>query len=152
MNTKNLWIASLGGAVLSLLATNLPYIGFINCLLCAGFWGSAIFAVWLYRRLNGTLTVGEAIRIGALSGLLAGVIGFLLSFFNLAGAQALLSGFEQVLPADAMGDVQEIPGAIGIIINLMGVGLEVVFGMFGGWIGGAILRTDRMMEKVGEQK
>jgi hypothetical protein len=147
MNTKNLWIASLSGAALSLLVTNLPYIGFVNCLFCAGFWGSAIFAVWLYRRLGGTLTVGEGIRVGALSGLLAGVIGFLLSFVNLAGIQSLLSGFEQVLPPDVMGDVQNIPDWVGTIINLLGVLMEVFFGIVGGWIGSAFFRTDRMAKK-----
>jgi len=147
MSTRNLWIASLSAAALSLLVTNLPYIGFVNCLLCVGFWGSAIFAVWLFRRLGGTLTVGEGIRVGALSGLLAGLIGFLLSFVNLAGVQSLLNGFEQVLPPDVMGDVQELPAWAGILINLLGVVLEVIFGILGGWIGGAIFRTDRIVKK-----
>ena len=80
MNNKNLWIASLSGAAVSLLATNLPYIGLINCMLCAGFWGSAVFAVWLYRRLGGKVTIPEGIKIGALSGLIAWAIGLLLSF------------------------------------------------------------------------
>ncbi len=84
MNTKNLWIASLSGAILSLLVSNLPYIGFVNCLLCGGFWGSALFAVWLYQRLSGTLTVRQGVKIGALTGLLAGLIGFALSFVGLA--------------------------------------------------------------------
>ena len=43
MKNKNLWIASLAGAGVSLLASNLPFINLINCLLCAGFWGSAVF-------------------------------------------------------------------------------------------------------------
>ena len=149
MNTKNLWIAGLGGAALSLLATNLPYVGFINCLLCAAFWGSAIFAVWLYRRLGGTLTVGEGVRIGALSGLLAGVIGFLLSFVGLAGVESLLSGFEQTLPPDAIGDIKDIPAWAGIVINLLGVLIEVIFGIVGGWIGGVIFRTDRENRQAG---
>ncbi len=149
MNTKNLWIACLGGAALSLLVTNLPYLGFVNCLLCAAFWGSAIFAVWLYRRLSGTLTLRQGIAIGALSGLLAGVIGFLLSFAGLAGVQALMSGFEQTLPPEAMGDIQEIPAWAGTLMNLMGVLIEVVFGVIGGWIGGAIFRTDRQVAVSG---
>jgi hypothetical protein len=150
MNTKNLWIASLSGAAVSLLATNLPYVSFINCLLCAGFWGSAIFAVWLYRRLSGTLTVGDGVRIGALSGLLAGMIGFLLSFVGLAGVQVLTNSLRQSLPPDAIGDMQEIPAAVAIGMNLMGVVIEVIFGIVGGWIGGVIFRTDRVSSKIGE--
>ena len=146
MNTKNLWIAALSGAAASLLVTNLPYIGFVNCLLCAGFWGSAIFAVWLYRRLNGTLTVSNGVKIGALSGLIAWAVGFLLSFLGLAGIQGLLSGVGQMLPADATKDMQEIPAWAAILFNLSGVVFEAGFGAIGGWIGGVIFRTDRIQK------
>jgi len=151
MNAKNFWIASLSGAALSLLATNLPIVGFINCLLCAGFWGSAIFAVWLYRRLSGRLTVGESIRVGALSGLLAGLIGVLLSFTGLTGIQGLLSDLENTLPPEALGDIQALPDWGGTVINLLGALMEVVFGIIGGWIGGAIFRTDRLTKTNGAQ-
>jgi hypothetical protein len=147
MNTKNLWIAALGGAVLTTLVSNLPLIGFVNCLLCAGFWGSAIFAVWLYRRLNGTLTVGQGVRIGALAGLLAGVLGFLLSFAGLAGAQGFLNGARQFLPADATQGMNDIPAWAGWIFNLLGVIFNVGFGALGGWIGGAIFNPNRKNRK-----
>jgi hypothetical protein len=97
MNTKNLWIASASGAALSLLVSNLPIIGLVNCLLCSGFWGSAIFAVWLYQRLGGMVSIRQGIKIGALAGLIAGVIGFALSFVGLAGVQGFLNT-AQVLP------------------------------------------------------
>jgi len=151
MNSKNLWIAALSGAAVSLLVTNLPYIGFINCLLCAGFWGSALFAVWLYRRLNGTLTVSDGAKIGALSGLIAWAVGFLLSFVGLAGIQGLMSGAERFLPADATKGMQELPTWAATLINFMGILLEVIFGAIGGWIGGVIFRTDSKLEKQGEQ-
>ena len=143
MNTKNLWIATLSGAVLTTLVSNLPLIGFVNCLLCAGFWGSAIFAVWLYRRLNGTLTVGQGVRIGALTGLLAGVLGLFLSLVGLAGAQGFLNGARQFLPADATQGMNDIPAWGGWIFNLLGVIFNVGFGAMGGWIGGAILDPNR---------
>ena len=101
MNTKNLWIASLSGAVLTTLVSNLPFIGFVNCLLCGGFWGSAIFAVWLYRRLSGAVTIRQGVKIGLLTGLLAGLLGFGLSFAGLAGAQGFLNSAQSLLPADA---------------------------------------------------
>jgi hypothetical protein len=147
MNTKNLWIAALGGAVLTTLVSNLPFIGFVNCLLCAGFWGSAIFAVWLYRRLNGTLTVGQGVRIGALTGLLAGVLGLILSLVGLAGAQGFLNGARQFLPADATQGMNDIPAWGGWIFNLLGVISNVGFGALGGWIGGAIFNPNRKDRK-----
>ena len=101
MNTKNLLISSLvGGLVITVLA-NVPILNFINCLLCAGFWGGAVLAVWLYRRQSGSMTLGQAVGVGALSGLFAGVIGFLLSFTGLTGAQALLDSYAQFAPPDA---------------------------------------------------
>ena len=152
MNTKNLWIACLSGAGMSLLVTNLPYIGLINCLLCAGFWGSAIFAVWLYRRLNGNLTVSDGAKIGALSGLIAWAIGFLLSFTGLTGIQGMMNGAEQFLPAEATQGMQDIQTWAATLINFLSVLLEVTFGVIGGWIGGAIFRTDRMIVKDGDLK
>jgi hypothetical protein len=148
MNTKNVWIASLSAAALSLLVSNLPFIGFVNCLLCAGFWGSAIFAVWLYRRLSGTVTIREGVKLGALTGLIAGVLGFLLSFVGLAGAQGFLNGAQQFLPADATQGMNDIPAWGAYIFNLMGVVFNVVFGALGGWIGGIIFDPNR---KVGKE-
>ena len=151
MNTKNLWIAASVGAATSLLATNLPFVGLVNCLLCAGFWGSAILAVWLYRRLNGSLSVREALKVGALSGLIAGVVGFLLSFVGLAGVQAMMKGLGQFIPPEDLKGIQEIPAWAGWLINLLGVVVEVGFGALGGWIGGAFFRTDRAAGKPGGQ-
>jgi hypothetical protein len=147
MNTKNLWIAVLSGAVLTTLVSNLPFVGLVNFLCFAGFWASAIFAVWLYRRLNGTLTAGEAFRVGALTGLFAGLLGFVLSFLGVAGLQGLVNGIEQFIPADASTG-EEIPAWGALAFNLIGVLFNVIFGAFGGWIGGALFRSDRHAVKA----
>jgi hypothetical protein len=142
MNVKNLWIASLSGAVLTTLVSNLPIIGLVNCLLCAGFWGSAIFAVWLYRRQSGTLTVGQGVKIGALTGLCAGVLGFLLGFIGLAGAAGLSTVFNSVLPADATQGMNSVMASWGsIVFNLIGALFNIIFGTVGGFIGGSIFKT-----------
>jgi hypothetical protein len=143
MNTKNLWIAIASGAVLSLLVSNLPFIGFVNCFLCSGFWGSAIFAVWLYQRLGSTLTTRQGVKIGALSGLIAGVIGFALGFVGLAGAQGFLNTAQQFLPGDATQGMNDIPAWGAYIFNFLGVVLEVGFGALGGWIGALIFNRNR---------
>jgi len=138
MNTKNFWIAASSGAAASLLLANLPYLGFVNCLLCAGFWGSAVFAVWLYRRLTGTVSVREAVKLGAVSGLIAGVIGLLLSFLGVAGVQGLMKGLEGIIPAQDLQGMEQIPAWAGLIINIMGVVVEFGLGALGGLIGGSI--------------
>ena len=138
MNTRNLWIACLSGAVLTTLVSNLPIIGLVNCLLCAGFWGSAIFAVWLYRRLSGTPTTRQSVQIGVLTGLLAGLLGFALSFAGLSGAQGFLNTYGRLASPDAFKGMEDLPAWAGIVFNLMGVVFNVGFGALGGLIGGAL--------------
>jgi hypothetical protein len=149
MNSKNLWISVLSGAVLTTLVSNLPYIGFVNFLCFIGFWGSAIFAIWLYRRLNGTLTLADGLRIGALTGLCAGIMGFALSFLGVAGLQGIMNDVEGIIPADASGGNTDIPLLGAVAFNIFGVILNVLFGTIGGWIGGAIFRTDRVTKTAG---
>jgi hypothetical protein len=147
MNTKNLWIASLAGAVLTTLVSNLPLVGFVNCLLCGGFWGSAIFAVWLYRRLSGPVTIRQGVNIGLLTGLLAGVLGFGLSFAGLAGVQGLLNGAQKILPADATKGMADLPGWAALPLNFVGVLFNIGFGALGGWIGGILFNPNRASKK-----
>jgi hypothetical protein len=147
MNTKNLWIASLSGAALTTLVSNLPFVGFVNCLLCGGFWGSAIFAVWLYRRLSGAVTIRQGVNIGLLTGLLAGLLGLILSFAGLTGAQGFLNSAQKFLPADATQGMNAIPAWGALVFNFLGVVLNIGFGALGGWIGGIIFNPDRKAGK-----
>ena len=149
MNTKNMWIAVLSGAVLTTLVSNLPFIDMINFLCFAGFWASAIFAVWLYRKLTGSLVARQGGRIGALTGLIAGLVGFGLSFLGVAGFQGTANELAQVLPAEDMQAMADFPLWGMVIINLVGVLFNVFFGAVGGWIGGALFRTDRTAGKEG---
>ncbi len=139
MNTKNLLIAGLvGGLVITVLA-NVPILNFINCLLCAGFWGGAILAVWLYKRQTGSVTLGQAVAVGTLAGLFAGVIGFLLSFTGLTGAQALMDSYAQFVPSEAAAS-PPLEGAVAMAFNFLGLLTNIVFGAIGGLIGGAIFK------------
>jgi hypothetical protein len=147
MNKKNLWIAVAAGAALSLLLANVPLLNLINILLCAGFWVSPLFAVWLYRRLTGSVTLLDGVKIGVLTGLIAWAVGFLLSFVGLAGIQGIVNGAQALLPADAMG-TSDLSSLGATLFNLAGVLFETFFGLIGGLIGGAIFRTDRLVKKT----
>ena len=148
MNSRNLWIAGLSGAVLTTLFSNLPFIGIVNCVVCAWFWAGGVFAVWLYRRLGGgTPTMQQGLTIGALTGVLAGILGFALSFVGVSGLQGMVQG----LPADATSGVQDIPAWGVIVFNVIGVIFNVVFGTLGGWLAVRIFnRTGK--PAVAEQK
>ncbi len=147
MNNKNLWIACLSGAVLTTLVSNVPYVDMVNFLCFAGFWGGAIFAVWLFRRLSGTLDARQSIRIGLLTGLLAGILGFALSFFGLAGLQGTMNELSAVIPAEDLQATESIPLWGALVFNTCGVIFNIVFGMIGGWLGGLLFRTDRIVQK-----
>ncbi len=135
MNSKNLWIATVSGAVLTTLFSNLPFIGILNCVVCAWFWAGSMFAVWLYRRLGGEMpTMRQGLALGALTGLLAGVLGFALSFAGVSGLQGMMQG----LPADATSGMQDIPAWGVIVFNVMGVIFNIVFGTLGGWLAATI--------------
>jgi hypothetical protein len=141
MNTRNLLIASLLGGGLSLLLVNTPVVNLVNCLLCVGFWGPAILAVWVYKRLTGSVTLGQAVAIGALAGVWAGVIGFFLSFAGLAGAEGLLNSLRPLLPADSLPNLeQQAPAGAGMLITLVGVLVDIALGALGGLIGGSLFK------------
>jgi hypothetical protein len=72
----------------------------VNILCVAGFWGGAIFAVWLYRRLSGEVTARQSVRIGLLTGLFAGLLGFMLSLFGVAGLQGLVNELGAIAPSE----------------------------------------------------
>jgi hypothetical protein len=148
MNSKSFWTASVSGAVLSLLVSNLPIISFVNCLLCGGFWGSAIFAVWLYQRLGNEVSIRQGVSVGAVSGLISGILGFALSFVGLAGAQGFLNTAQQFLPPDATKGMEDLPIWGAYIFNFLGVILEVGFGALGGWIGAVIFDPNRKNRKA----
>lgn len=141
MNIRNMTVAVLIGAAVSVIFANVPILNLANCLLCAPFWASAILAVWIYKRQNGTLAMANAVVIGIAVGLVAGLIGFLLSFIGWAGGAALINSYKSFLPADS--GVQIPAEAPDILINLCGVLIEIVFGAIGGLIGGALFRTNK---------
>ena len=136
MNTKNLWIAALIGAVVTTFFANFPVINFLNCLVCLPFWGGPLLAVWFYKRQSGTMNMNQAIYVGLLAGFLAGVFGFLFSLIGMAGAAGLMNQLNQYLPPE------EVPvlftGATALMFTLMGVITNIIFGLIGGMVGGAI--------------
>ncbi len=139
MNAKNLVIASLIGAVLTVFFSTVPILSCTNCLLCAPYWASAIFAVWIYRRLTGTLTLGQGVLIGLVAGMLAGLVGFVLNIIGLANSTEVLKSVQSYIPSDANID---IPMKTSVNFSC-GIGFEFIFSVIGGLIGGALFRTDK---------
>jgi hypothetical protein len=141
MNTKHLLIASLTGGLISTVLVNTPFVNWINLLICAGFWIGPIVAVWLYRRQEGVVALNQAMLIGILTGMWHGVFGVLLSPLGLAGAGGVLNGLSQVVPTQDL--LPALTGIGGLMFNLVGIVVDMVFGFVGGMVGGAIFGARR---------
>ena len=146
MNTKHLFTASFVGGLISIVLVNTPFVNLINLLICAGFWIGPIVAVWLYRRLDGTLTLRQAMITGILAGAWHGLFGLLLSPLGLAGAGGLLNEMRPFVSAQDWPDLETpLTGLGGMLFNLVGVAIDVAFGFIGGLIGGAVFGARRAM-------
>jgi hypothetical protein len=144
MNTKHLLIASLAGGLLSTVLANTPFVNLINVLLCVGFWVGPIVAVWLYKRLDGALTLRQALITGLLAGAWHALFGMLLSPLGLAGAGSLLNDLRPFMSAQDLPDVEStLSGVGGMLFNLFGGLIDIVFGLLGGLIGGKIFASRR---------
>jgi hypothetical protein len=145
MNTKYLLAATLAGGLISLMLVNIPFVNLINLLVCAGFWIGPIIAVWLYRRLDGVVTLRQAMVIGLLAGAWHGLFGLVLSPLGLAGAGGLLNGLRPFMSTQDLPDLETaLTGIGGMLFNLVGIFIDLVFGFLGGLIGGAIFGPRRV--------
>lgn len=130
---KNLVIASMLGAILTAITSNLPILNWLNCLVCLPFWGGPLFAAWYYKRQTGRLPMNHAITVGMSTGLLAGVLGFL----GMAGDFGLASQFREYLPIGGMlADLWT--GDTPLLFTLTSVVFNVIFGVIGGAIAGGV--------------
>ena len=145
MNTKNLLIATFAGGLISLILVNTPFVNLINLLLCAGFWIGPLVAVWLFRRMDGVVTMKQALIVGILAALWHGVLGLALSPLGLAGAGSLLNVARSFTSAQDLPALEStLTGIGGIMFNLLGLVFDVFFGFLGGLLGGAILGARRV--------
>jgi len=141
MNTRNLLLASLVGALVTTALAHLPVLNLVNCLLCIGFWGGAILAALLYKNMSGSMTFGQAVWVGILTGVFSGLFGLLLSLIGLAGAAGLASRFSQYMPNGLPRDFNPSGFGMRVVFGLVGWVVNIVFGLIGGLIGGAIFQT-----------
>lgn len=142
----------IGGAVVAVLSTS--YLGFINCLCCAGVIVGAMTAVWHYANTNSlTIPSGEGAVIGMSAAVAGSVIAFfvnlILSSLGLGAEQAIqnfiLNMFADSMDPDQLAQMEEqfeasssfgarlMNGAIGVVIY-------AVFGAVGGVIGAAVFK------------
>jgi hypothetical protein len=145
MKTRHLLLASILGGLISAVLVNTPFLNLTTLVFCAGFWIGPIVAVWLYRRVNFTLTLQQAVVTGILAGAWHALFGLVLSPIGLAGAGGFLNTVGSFVPVEDLADVETaLRGVGGVLFNLVGVLIDLVFGLFGGLVGGALFRAQRL--------
>lgn len=143
MNTKNILLTGLVGAVITLVLTNVPFINLVNCLICAGFWVGPLFATWLYKRLSGTLSIKEGVWVGVAAGVIAGLIGFLLSFLGVTGIAGIVNQLNSMMSPEDQIEMGGLEGTLfNVVGTLIGVSFDVIVGAIAGYIG-ALLFKDK---------
>ena len=139
MNFIYFIIASLIGAGVSVFFSSVPFLNFTNCLCCAPYWGGAILAVLIYRRLSGSLTLGQGVVLGLAIGLLATAASFLLSLLGLINTAELMNQVQSVVSTNTN---IALPTETGYHFSC-NCGIELIFCLIGGLIGGALFRTNK---------
>ncbi len=138
-------IGGLAGGLLAILLS-LPQIQILGCFVCLCYIGAGMVAVWHYTNTNSlTIAGGEGAGIGALSGIVAGLVSSLLGWFFrmiglLPGAEELLDQMEQSGQFDQMDQntADMIYGWVEFSTGIGGIALGVVIALILGVIGGAI--------------
>jgi len=139
MNTKNLLIACLIGAVVTAFFANVPLLNLVNCLFCLPLWGGPLLATWIYKRQTGTMEMSHAISVGVLTGVFAGLVGILVGLIGMAGTSGLINQLSQYLPENSIPPSLMTGGAV-LSVSLVGLLTSIIFGLIGGLLGGAFFK------------
>jgi hypothetical protein len=141
MNTRAFLLASLIAGVIMGLLGGLPIISFANCLLCIWVWGSAILAVYLYRRLEGSqpmVTLSQGALLGVVSGLIGALIVWLISLLTRGAAEQFIGQIAQQAGVDV--PAQFLGTGLSLFSLLFDLVLYAIFGAVGGLIGASIFK------------
>ncbi len=138
--------------MVGLLSTS--YLGMINILCCAGVLAGTMVAVWHYTTTNElTMSTGQ----GAVLGLMAGVVGFGISFVlnymfismgvrsDLAISQFIVERLGDSMPPETLDQMldemaKEITFVSYTMSAMWGLVITSVFALIGGSIGAAIFK------------
>jgi asparagine N-glycosylation enzyme membrane subunit Stt3 len=150
-----------GGLIMGVLY-GVPYLNFINCCCCAGVLAGGFLSVFFYKNEllpnMPPLEASDALKLGALSGVIGGVFGTIIA----QGAQ-VLTGQDVQAELDELLDQMNNPDAEAfvqmfvsffdspffLILSLVfSIFICVMFGLLGGLIGYAILKPKQPMMNV----
>jgi membrane associated rhomboid family serine protease len=150
-----------GGLIMGVLY-GVPYLNFINCCCCAGILAGGFLSVFFYKKEllpnMPLLEASDALKVGALSGVIGGVVGTIIGH----GAQ-VLTGQDVQAELDELMEQMNNPDAelfMQMLLTffdspfllffslLFSVFVCVVLGMLGGLLGFAVLKPKQPMMNV----
>ncbi len=151
MDSNRLQPALYGGLVIGVLSA-LPIVSLGNC--CCCLWVIAGGALATYLRQQNSpyaLPASEGALVGLLAGLIGGIVAGLLSI----PLQAMTAGFQQQMIERVLSNNPDMPSevrdalqrvAAGTAVRaaglLIGVAVDVIFGMLGGLLGIALFKKN----------
>ena len=150
-----------GGAIMAVISA-VPGLNLINCLCCAGVMLGGFMAVFFYKKEltpdMQPLISSDGMKLGALAGVFGGVLGGLLSIIiiqsigNVGGEMMLgfMESFRDKMPPESWDQMEQgIRSADISVFNLvMGLVIDVIFGLVGGLIGFQVLKPKQQMMNV----
>lgn len=150
----SMMLPALYGGIIMAVISVVPGLNLINCLCCAGVMLGGFMAVFFYKKELAPemppLTASDGMQLGALAGVFGGIIGGLLSIIILSlvgnvGAEMMLNFMERFrdsIPPEAWDQMERgiREGEISIFNLVIGLILDVIFGLVGGLIGYAVLK------------
>lgn len=140
MNTRNLVVASLIGAVVTTALTSIPFVNLLICVVCLPLWGGPLLATWYYKRETGVMPMNHALAVGTVTGLLAGIFGAIVGLIiGPAASAAMLDLARQIAPPGTVIPTASDAGMT-VLGMLGGVVFSTIFGLIGGAIGGAVFK------------
>lgn len=142
----------LGAAAVAVLSTS--YLGFINCLCCAGVILGAMAGVWHYTSTyNLTISAGQGAIIGLSAAALGVIISTLLNFVlikagirsDLAVTEFILNTFGDSMPPEQAAAIEEqmeaeVTFGAYLFNGLIGIVIGIIFGAIGGVIGASVFK------------
>jgi hypothetical protein len=132
--------ALIGGLVAGFLA-NLPAVNFCNCILCLWVWLGGILAVFLYGRFykdDPYLTVGQGAGLGAVTGVIAAIVGFFVMLATSALTIPMMNAVLESMDVQGAFDWGLTPGITNLAFSggftCINIVLYAIFGAFSGML------------------
>ncbi|MDZ7261995.1 MAG: hypothetical protein ONB05_07815 [candidate division KSB1 bacterium] len=146
--------ALIGGAFIGIVSS-VPVLNFVNCFCCAGVIAGGVLAVYMYNRNLSqeiTLTNSDGVLLGLLAGVFGAIIGGILQTLlntNLQHALERIMEYSENMPPETEELLRrleelEFGPAFFMIMLMIGLVIDAIFGIIGGLIGVAIFKKKKI--------